>query len=682
MWAMGSAGGLLAGSITPVYTDAYTPGLYIYTDSTGAEYRLTNNNNGVWTSNDGIYVTFDSSTRKLWFNDGSFWQMGSESAGTEEDSGTLYPTLMEDSNGNQITLTYNAGKNWYGNSSSRISAIYDVVTATPAYGGAPTYTFLYDQGAYPAGDTRNVPHLNFIRGPSASGSANFYYTHNLPLRSPIDNADFGYATYLTGVLKVPLSRNHTFEYQNTELWKWTTPYGGYVAWDYRNFTFTGSRTLREMSARYYYAKQPGENQHLTHVYHDDANDALRTYHVATMLWDDSGKGQKMWWFYPDHRLARLDERNNAGVVKVQHDYVWNTSGNPYVSQATTTLEADSPMPAVKRTQQTLDGFGNLTQMTQYDFGLSASTAKTFVNTYLATSAYTGVYIRNRLLQSTVSVGGGTPLTLVQNQYDQYPTTCSSLGYYPAPDATQIRLFDLAVYGPSVTSTKRGNLTNQSSFGSTVCSVYNWTGTARLSRDVTGGGGITTVQTNLTQQYAVPTAVTANGYGVNLNWNSLLQLNSQTDPNGDVSSAVWGGGDRPMSTTSPYGAVTNYTYSEGDAVNNGVTTATTNGRWVKMYLDGFGRTMKTVSGYGSGGGAVQDSIVERTYEPCACSALGKLKKVSQPYRPGQTPVWTVYDYDYLGRTLSVTYPPNTGTAGNSGATQYAYSGNAVTVSAPG
>lgn len=99
-----------AGSITLIYKDVYTVGLYIFTDSTGAEYRLTNNWFGLWTSADGTYVSFDSASRKLWFNDGTFWQMGCESAGTEDDSGTLYPTLMQDSNGNQIKLTYQPGR--------------------------------------------------------------------------------------------------------------------------------------------------------------------------------------------------------------------------------------------------------------------------------------------------------------------------------------------------------------------------------------------------------------------------------------------------------------------------------------------------------------------------------------------------------------------------------------------
>jgi hypothetical protein len=49
-----------------------------------------------------------------------------------------------------------------------------------------------------------------------------------------------------------------------------------------------------------------------------------------------------------------------------------------------------------------------------------------------------------------------------------------------------------------------------------------------------------------------------------------------------------------------------------------------------------------------------SYAETRYAPCACSPLGKVERVSQPYAPGTSEankVWTVYTYDALGRTLT-------------------------------
>ncbi|MEJ7606919.1 MAG: hypothetical protein WKF37_11775 [Bryobacteraceae bacterium] len=83
---------------------------YIYTDSSGAECRLDRNQSGIWSSKEGIFLTYNPYTSILWFNDGSFWHMGCESSGSEDDAGTRYPTLMEDSNGNKIVISYNQGR--------------------------------------------------------------------------------------------------------------------------------------------------------------------------------------------------------------------------------------------------------------------------------------------------------------------------------------------------------------------------------------------------------------------------------------------------------------------------------------------------------------------------------------------------------------------------------------------
>jgi len=100
-------------------------------------------------------------------------------------------------------------------------------------------------------------------------------------------------------------------------------------------------------------------------------------------------------------------------------------------------------------------------------------------------------------------------------------------------------------------------------------------------------------------------------------------------------------------------------------------ATTNGHWVKTTMDGLGRTIKVETGDASG----TVSIVDTEYDSCACSPVGKVKRVSQPYAPGGTVYWTTYSYDCLGRTLSVTQP------GNSGTTTYVYEGNTVKVTDP-
>jgi hypothetical protein len=94
---------LQAGSLTPVWAGTSSIDHYIFTDASGAEYNLTVNTAGVWTSVEGVFISYDSNANKIYNTDGSFWVMGCTSAGTEQDAGTMYPTLVEDTNGNQLS---------------------------------------------------------------------------------------------------------------------------------------------------------------------------------------------------------------------------------------------------------------------------------------------------------------------------------------------------------------------------------------------------------------------------------------------------------------------------------------------------------------------------------------------------------------------------------------------------
>ncbi len=81
---------LQAGSLTPFYSRYWFVHHYEFRDGSGAQYRLDQNNNGVWTAKDSSYVTYDANRQRLYFNNGTFWVFGCTSAGTEQDTGTMY----------------------------------------------------------------------------------------------------------------------------------------------------------------------------------------------------------------------------------------------------------------------------------------------------------------------------------------------------------------------------------------------------------------------------------------------------------------------------------------------------------------------------------------------------------------------------------------------------------------
>jgi YD repeat-containing protein len=152
----------------------------------------------------------------------------------------------------------------------------------------------------------------------------------------------------------------------------------------------------------------------------------------------------------------------------------------------------------------------------------------------------------------------------------------------------------------------------------------------------------------------------------MQYNGWLGLTNVTGPNAASASFSYDGYSRPAQTTSPHGAITTFAYTTN------TTTATTNGHWVKTTVDGFGRTIKVETGDGTS----TKSVVDTEYDSCACSPIGKVKRVSQPYAPGAgTLYWTTYNYDADGRTVSTVLPDNSGTS------TYAYQGNVTTVTDP-
>jgi len=101
---------MMLGSVMPVYTGDGLLAFYLFTDATGAQYHLTQNSGGIWSSTESVYVWYNSNQNRLYFRNGTFWVMGCVSAGGEQDAGTLYPTIVEDTNGNQIIITYNGNR--------------------------------------------------------------------------------------------------------------------------------------------------------------------------------------------------------------------------------------------------------------------------------------------------------------------------------------------------------------------------------------------------------------------------------------------------------------------------------------------------------------------------------------------------------------------------------------------
>lgn len=262
---------------------------------------------------------------------------------------------------------------------------------------------------------------------------------------------------------------------------------------------------------------------------------------------------------------------------------------------------------------------------------------------------------NRLASATVSNGAQT-VTLAQNSYDERAITAvSGLQQHDGPNFPASYIL-------------RGNLTTSVTPGATTQFWYDVTGTVTKTSDAQGH--VVDVTSDSNRNYAVPSVVTPNtqsGLATSFSHSAFLGLTSQTAPNNAQHTINYDGYGRVSNTRTPEGVVTNFTYTYNPAVQTGTNP---DGRFTKSTQDGLGRTVRVETGDAAGA----KSIVDTEYDSCACSPIGKVKRVSQPYAPGGTPVWTTYSYDALGRTLSVTLPDGS-------ASSTAYLANTTTATDP-
>ena len=423
---------LLAGSLLPLNAPSGLVVEYIFADATGAQYHLTQNSGGVWTSQESTYVSYDSNANKLHFNDGSFWVMGSTSAGTEWDAGTMYPTLMEDSNGNEVIVNYAAGVGvTWTNSSSRIATIQDVRNSA-----TDDYTFTYN--------TDSIPHLTGITNNIGTAeNYSFAYTENYALNAPFNSQHFSTVALLASSTVTGIPLTTYFSYDTTsptnscsspgtgtsgagQLTQVTTPYCAHLRWTYTTAnTLSGSRTYNEIQNRFL-SMSAGAAE--TEIQLIRGNDSAYTVHSSATLDDPPANAEKYWSFQTSATFnlglqLTYEERTSSTHTPLSHlDFTWAqtpTSLNPYLGTTVTKLDPGQSYEEDKQTTQTLDQYGNLLTLKAYNFGAGAvgSLARTYTNTYLGGSNYTSLYIFNRLLTSTVTDGTNTA-TLVSNAYDQ------------------------------------------------------------------------------------------------------------------------------------------------------------------------------------------------------------------------------------------------------------------------
>ena len=573
---------LMAGSLTAFYADWLAVDHYQFVDASGAEYRLDQNSSGIWSSLESIYVWFDSNANVLHFRDGSFWVMGCISGGTEADAGTMYPSVMEDSNGNQVLVRYyaGAGLTWT-NSSARIQEIEDV---RAVYGGVDysTYTFTFNT-------VNSAPHLQQIANTIGTAEGYTFSIASQSLQDPINFISYPTTTALNTITTSGIGTQYNFTYDGSgEMTEVVLPYRGYIKWIYSSMIYSSGLTQREVLTRK--LSKDGSTETIYSFFHESS---ASTIHQCTILDDPGNVGEKYWGFntsgtylglvseYQGRQVAGpvthsgCSSESPSPTVLTESDLTWSqSSGQSYISS---TLVTANSVPS--KTNQTMDGYGNVTQVVKYNYNNLTSAYRTYNYTYLSSSSYLARYIYNRLTSSTVTASGA-PVTTATISYDGSSLTPLS----PTP-----REWDSGVASTSY----RGNPSTISDPSGTTTISRNATG---VTIEVIANGITTTVSTSTTTNYAAPEQLTVGSLSDSNTYAAFLGLTNETGPNGAAITLGYDSYARPTSSTSPFGATTSTAYYDTSSPPYIYGTTTASSRWSKTISGRLG-----AHAFGSGRG---------------------------------------------------------------------------------
>ena len=373
------------------------------------------------------------------------------------------------------------------------------------------------------------------------------------------------------------------------------------------------------------------------------------------------------------------------------------AGNPIMIQDLTTDYTGASGNVYSQTEQAVDQYGNTTSVLSWDYSTSlpgSTPTRTVTTTYKnnCSSPWTGstandcpwvnLFLLSLPLQTTLTAGSANT-ALASNIYDTY----TKYALVAAPGVYELDSFALNIQIP------RGNVTQSVRPGSTTNYQFDITGMVVQADD--NNGHAVSISAASGMNNTVPGNIQPNtgssgdsSLATALSYTPFLGVSSAAAPNESTASTTYDSAGRVSTTQVPShstdgsvaGATTTYAYAFGTTVGGNITngayttTATTGTHWSTSVTDGLGRAATQTTGYGTTSPTTV-STVDTVYGPCACSPAGKMVQTSQPYAPGGTEVWSVYTYDYMGRTLTVTLPDGAST------TKYTYQGNWTTVVDP-
>ncbi len=643
---------------------------YVVTENDGSKHQMLFGT-ATYDSADGTYLSYDPTAKALYYKNGTIiYYEGFPSQGSTP---TLFrPTQIRDTNGNSIFFAYLANHDQF------LQYIVDT--------GNRTIVFNYDQNT----------HLHDI-SEAISGGVRTYATFQWGTLYGTGNAWYNFTPSLTvsgaPSLTTPLNVITSCTYANNTGYSFT--YGDWgIVNTISNFSAanTNPPTIRSYVSYNFPAANagaltdaPSYTQQTVSPDGTSANASTWTYSVSK-----SGTGVVTSMTVTDPLAANSDPSgaktittldpnsgvlssvqlfNGTGTLLRTTGYTWTTSGQATVPSKITTINDASQTSYVQYAYDP-SGFGNVSDVYEYDFNsvLQRHTVTTYQTAF---QPYIANHVLNLVTQVLVKDGSGNTIARTDMAYDGGSLT----------NVTGLPSHDDAGHGPSFTA--RGNLTSVTRYpnaaagppGITRTFTYNTLGnmlTAQLDCC-----NAKTFNYSIGTQYNYPDSVVRGPGGgpqftTNFTYDNYLGLLlTSTDENGQQTQYQYDSMNRTTAVLLPpqSGTVvqmnTGYDDNAVSPTVNSYTTNSGNTAQTVTTLDGLGHVMQVDNKDGSTVIGTTKSVYDK---------LWRRTQVSNPYAPNETPVYTTFAYDGLGRTIRVTPP-------SAGYTQYAYSGNTVVVTDP-
>ncbi|MEW6128915.1 MAG: RHS repeat-associated core domain-containing protein [Acidobacteriota bacterium] len=367
-------------------------------------------------------------------------------------------------------------------------------------------------------------------------------------------------------------------------------------------------------------------------------------------------------------ITQSEIRTSGGttVAKTVYTYANDAGGQPQVQTITSYDDTNT----ASKVDFSYDQYGNITDKREYgnQIGGQWKVRRRTHNTYVPYQQYVDAYLRSLLQTVEIydaqeNTNDGDDVLIAKTEYQYDNTTVTT--YSGANPPGYIASYNGTTHGNPTTVKEWTNISSNTF--DTHTRNYDMFGN-RVKEQISCCNEKSYTFGQNTYWSKAEQATRGNTSGIYLTDAMSYSFNSgnlqtNTDPNGQITAYSYGSGNLLTGTTSPTGATNSTSYNGW-----GLPSSTT-----QQYVEGgVTKTITTSTVYDGWGQAIQEINEHGGQVNMAYNNLGRMTSRTHPFQAGGTPApATTYQYDTLGRGTVITTP-------DSNTVTTAYNGKITTV----